>query len=81
LYAEPSYFFQPAKPCLGAVLLQLGRPAEAEAVFQEDLREVPGNAWSLAGLEQLQKQRGNNPAISGTAAVKYKVSSSCPAFL
>ena len=73
LYAEPSYFFQPAKPCLGAVLLEEGRKAEAEEMFLEDLRELPENAWSLAGLQEV---KGKAVAKSGA-----RVSSSCPAFL
>jgi hypothetical protein len=34
------------------VLLQAGRPVDAEQVYREDLRRNPGNGWSLFGLVQ-----------------------------
>jgi hypothetical protein len=41
------------------VLLQAGRPAEAEAVFRDDLLRNPRNGWSLFGLAQsLRAQEG-----------------------
>jgi predicted Zn-dependent protease len=45
---------------LGAVLLEAGRPDEAEAVFWEDLRKNPGTGWALAGLAQALKAQGRN---------------------
>lgn len=36
----------------GAVLLQAGRAAEAEAVYREGLRRNPENGWSPFGLAQ-----------------------------
>jgi Tfp pilus assembly protein PilF len=35
---------------LGAVLLDLGQAAQAEAVYRRDLEEHPKNGWSLFGL-------------------------------
>ena len=78
LYAEPSYFYQPAKPCLGAVLQQQGRVAEAEAVFREDLKELPGNAWSMEGLKQAVK---GTPSQGLAGLPGDKAATSCPAFL
>jgi predicted Zn-dependent protease len=43
---------------LGAVLLQLGRPADAERVYREDLARNPGNGWSLFGLAQSLRAQG-----------------------
>jgi hypothetical protein len=40
---------------LGAVLLEAGRPDEAEAVFWEDLRRNANSGWSLYGLMQALK--------------------------
>ena len=40
----------PARQPLGSALLELGRPAQAESVFREDLERVPENGWSLYGL-------------------------------
>lgn len=57
IYTEPDDWHQPARHALGAVLLDAGRPAEAEAVYWEDLRRNPKNGWSLFGLlKALQAQ-------------------------
>ena len=48
---------------LGAVLLEAGRPAEAEDVYREELRRNPSNGWSLRGLvASLQAQKRNAEA-------------------
>lgn len=49
-YDEPPDWIQPVRHTLGAVLLKAGKPAEAEAVYREDLQRHPHNAWSLYGL-------------------------------
>jgi tetratricopeptide (TPR) repeat protein len=49
-YNEPSDEFFPVRHLLGAALLDAGRPAEAEAVYREDLRLHPNNGWALHGL-------------------------------
>jgi tetratricopeptide (TPR) repeat protein len=49
-YDEPPGWHAPARQSLGAVLLAAGRPAEAEAVYREELRRNPENGWSLKGL-------------------------------
>lgn len=57
IYTEPDDWHQPTRHALGAVLLDAGRPAEAEAVYWEDLRRNPNNGWSLFGLTKaLQAQ-------------------------
>ena len=57
IYTEPDDWHQPVRHALGAVLLDAGRPAEAEAVYWEDLRRNPKNGWSLFGLTKaLQAQ-------------------------
>ena len=58
IYQEPSDWHAPARQNLGAVLLEAGRPDEAEAVFWEDLRNNPENGWSLFGLAQALKAQG-----------------------
>ena len=50
LYMEPPRWYYPVRQSLGAVLLEAGRPAEAEQVYREDLRNFPENGWSLYGL-------------------------------
>jgi tetratricopeptide (TPR) repeat protein len=52
IYQEPPDWHAPVRQNLGAVLLEAGRPDEAEAVYWEDLRKNPGNGWSLLGLAQ-----------------------------
>lgn len=50
VYTEPSEWVYPTRHELGAVLLAAGRPAEAETVYWEDLRNHPENGWALRGL-------------------------------
>jgi tetratricopeptide (TPR) repeat protein len=57
-YDEPPDWLQPVRHTLGAVLLKAGQPADAEQVYREDLRQFPGNGWSLMGLRDALKQQG-----------------------
>jgi tetratricopeptide (TPR) repeat protein len=50
IYTEPPAWYFPTRQALGAVLLEAGRPAEAEAVYRKDLEQHPRNGWSLYGL-------------------------------
>lgn len=59
-YSEPPFWLQPVRHNLGAVLLLAGRPADAEAVYREDLRLNPNNGWALQGL--VQSLRAQNKA-------------------
>jgi tetratricopeptide (TPR) repeat protein len=52
VYVEPADWHYPMRQSLGAVLLQAGRPAEAEVVYWDDLRRNPENGWSLFGLKE-----------------------------
>ena len=54
-YTEPKDWYLPPRQVLGAVLLEAGRPAEAEAVYRKDLVYHPQNGWSLFGLMQSLK--------------------------
>ena len=38
VYTEPSEWHYPPRHALGAVLLEAGRPAEAETVYWQDLQ-------------------------------------------
>jgi tetratricopeptide (TPR) repeat protein len=60
-YDEPWAWMQPARHALGALLLEQGRVADAEAVYRADLgldptlpRQLqhPNNVWSLSGLHE-----------------------------
>ena len=58
LYFEPPPWYYPIRHSLGAVLLQAGRPAEAEVVYREDLKRFPENGWALFGLTQSLRAQG-----------------------
>ena len=58
-YDEPWGWMQPARHALGALLLEQNRTVEAEAVYREDLRRRPKNAWSLFGLAECLNSQGN----------------------
>ena len=47
-YNEPPDWYYPVRESLGAALLRAGRPAEAEAVFRDDLVRNPRNPRSLS---------------------------------
>jgi tetratricopeptide (TPR) repeat protein len=65
-YTEPPYWYYPVRQSLGAVLLQAGKPAEAEGMFREALREHPNGAWALFGLREAQRAQGNAAAVAET---------------
>lgn len=66
-YDEPWGWMQPIRHALGALLLEQGRAAEAEAVYREDLglggslpraQIHPDNLWALRGLLDCLTRRG-----------------------
>ncbi len=70
-YDEPWGWIQPTRHALGALLLEQGNVAEAEAVYREDLglggklsRATihPDNVWSLKGLHDCLVRRGETGA-------------------
>ena len=66
-YDEPPGWHAPVRHTLGAVLLQAGKPAEAQAIFTEELRRNPENGWSLYGLEQSLKALGRKQEAKDVA--------------
>lgn len=71
-YDEPWGWMQPARHALGALLFEQGHAEEAEAVYREDLglggqlsraTVHPDNIWSLRGLHDCLKKRGETVAI------------------
>ncbi len=71
-YDEPWGWMQPTRHALGALLLEQGHVAEAEAVYREDLglggqlsraTVHPDNIWSLRGLHDCLKNRGETIEI------------------
>jgi len=62
-YDEPPGWHAPVRQTLGVVLLAAGRPAEAEAVYREELGRNPSNGWSLQGLsDSLRAQQKTREA-------------------
>ena len=80
---------QPVRQCLGYVLLQQGKLAEAAQVYGEDLAEHPSNGWSLKGLiTAKQQQDAADPSLDKLQAVfdstwahaDEPLDTSCPCF-
>jgi tetratricopeptide (TPR) repeat protein len=65
-YDEPPGWHLPSRQTLGAILLAAGKPAEAEAVYREELRRNPDNGWSLAGLGESLKAQKKTAAMKET---------------
>jgi tetratricopeptide (TPR) repeat protein len=59
-YMEPPPWYFPMRQALGAVLLDAGRAAEAEAVYRLDLEQYPSNGWSLWGLSESLRRQGRD---------------------
>ena len=57
-YMEPPDWPVPVRQLQGAALLALGRTADAEKAFREDLKRFPGNGWSLSGLRESRIKQG-----------------------
>ena len=66
-YDEPWGWMQPTRHALGALLLEQGHVAEAEAIYRSDLGldgtlsracQHPDNLWSLHGLHECLTRRG-----------------------
>ena len=58
-YMEPPYWYYPVRQSLGAVLLQKGDVDGAEQAFRASLARAPNNSWSLYGLSEVYRQRGD----------------------
>jgi tetratricopeptide (TPR) repeat protein len=72
LYDEPWGWMQPTRHALGALLIEAGHYAEAEAVYRADLGldktvarsfRHPRNVWSLHGLHECLVQRGDTSEV------------------
>lgn len=67
-YMEPPDWIQPVRHTLGAVLVSQRRYAEAEAVYRDDLKAWPENAWSLLGLKQCAQAQQRTSDVQILAA-------------
>jgi tetratricopeptide (TPR) repeat protein len=59
-YSEPEGWLVPLRQVLGAVLLDAGRAAEAEAAYRGELEAHPENGWSLFGLHRALVAQGKD---------------------
>jgi tetratricopeptide (TPR) repeat protein len=57
-YMEPPYWYYPVRHALGAALLEMEKPAEAEKVYRDDLKRNLQNGWSLKGLAKSLSAQG-----------------------
>jgi tetratricopeptide (TPR) repeat protein len=57
-YDEPEPLPFSTRHWLGALLLELKRPTDAERVYRAELEAHPNNGWSLFGLEQALRAQG-----------------------
>ncbi len=67
VYDEPEPWPVPLRQVLGAVLLESGRAAEAEAAYREELEVHPENGWSLFGLEASLRAQGKDAEADAVA--------------
>jgi hypothetical protein len=67
-YDEPWGWMMPASHALGALLLDQGKGAEAEAVYRADLKRYPFNGWALNGLAESLRQQGKDKEAAAVEA-------------
>ncbi len=58
--SELANWHQPVRLVLGKVLLDAGRPVEAEAAYRECLKSLPNLGWALYGLMQSLEAQGKS---------------------
>jgi len=73
LYSEPPDWYFPVRHFLGAMLLDAGRPSEAEVVYAADLRKNPGIGYSLHGLKTALERQGRDEDARAVGA-RYRQS-------
>jgi tetratricopeptide (TPR) repeat protein len=71
-YDEPPGWLIPIRHSLGATLMQNGRFAEAEEVYREDLKKLPGNGWSLFGLTESLNAQKKDPSEAKAIRAQFK---------
>ncbi len=57
-YSEPEPMPFSIRHWLGALQLEMGRYAEAEATYRSEIADHPNNGWSLYGLREALKAQG-----------------------
>ena len=59
-HSEPPPWHYPTRQSLGAVLLDAGKPEEAQEVYKADLKQWTENGWSLYGLMMSLRDQGKS---------------------
>jgi tetratricopeptide (TPR) repeat protein len=67
VYDEPEPLPFAVRDWLGTLLLEQGKPADAERIFREALERRPHNGWSLVGLEQALRAQNRTADADGRA--------------
>ena len=65
-YMEPPYWYYPLRQSLGALRLLNGDLDGAEQAFRASLMKAPNNGWSLYGLAEVYRQRGDETSLAAT---------------
>lgn len=65
-YMEPPYWYYPVRQSLGAVRLLNGDLDSAEQAFRASLARMPNSGWSLFGLAEVYRQRGDTKSARAT---------------
>jgi tetratricopeptide (TPR) repeat protein len=68
VYTEPTEWHYPPRLALGAVLLEAGRPREAETVYWDDLERNRENGWALYGLAKALRAQGKDDRAEAVEA-------------
>lgn len=58
-YTEPPFWYYPTRQSLGYALMEAGDYSQAEAVYRKDLKDYPRNGWSMFGLAQALRAKGD----------------------
>jgi tetratricopeptide (TPR) repeat protein len=71
-YMEPPFWYYPVHQSLGAVLLQQGRAAEAQAAFRSALQRAPNNGWAASGLLRAAEAGGDQAGLAEARSLVEK---------
>ena len=71
-YDEPPDWLLPVRHSLGASLMSVGRFAEAEQVYRDDLGRLPENGWSLFGLVRALRLQDKNLLEASVIEGRFK---------